>query len=110
MTSSAVKRLPGEQSPPPPHISPHSCLRPTATRVIWAFLSAFPLPRGSAAPCLQGSELRLGGKHKAAAPETTTANCGGIFSLDPSGKAAHEILLCQHSLPALSREERALPW
>lgn len=38
-----------------------------------------------------------------------SANCGGIFSPDPSGKAAHETLLCQHSLPPLALEGWVLP-
>lgn len=38
-----------------------------------------------------------------------SANCGGIFSPDPSGKAAHETLLCQRSLPPLALEMWVLP-
>lgn len=91
----------------PPLFTParlHLCKPWATTKVIRVFSRACPPPPGQchALPGSMRTQLESETQNK--------CQLQGIFNPNPSGKAAHEILACQHCLPPLSQEELVLPW
>lgn len=100
-----------ENPHPPLRASPTAGLLGKGRKAVLGLLKCLPSPPQVALHRPLGDQTTAGKRDTLRGSlSQESANCVGIFSPDPSGKAAHEILLCQRSLPLLSQEERVLPW